>query len=91
MSCGDGNVLIKRPFLHDDVQVLLMNNQVKIREWIAIYQKQIGNIACLDLTEFAAHSHYLSPDAGAALQRFAGRKAQQIDKMLKVAGVVSLR
>src|SRR5258708_15654641 len=72
MSSGDGNVLIKRSFLHDDVQVLLMHNQVKIREWIAINQKQIGNVACLDLTEFVAHSHYLPPDAGAALQRLAG-------------------
>src|ERR1700741_2066817 len=72
MSAGDGNVLIKRSFLHDDVQVLLMHNQVKILEWIAIDQKQIGNIALLDLTEFVVHSHYLPPDAGAALQRLAG-------------------
>src|ERR1700676_4931176 len=75
MSAGDGNVLIKRSFLHDDVQVLLMHKQVKILEWIAIDQKQIGNVAFLDLTEFVAHSHYLSPDAGPALQRLAGETA----------------
>src|ERR1700722_651728 len=73
MSAGDHrSVLIKQSFLHDDVQVFLMHNQVKILEWITIDQKQIGDVAFFDLTEFVAHSHYLPPDAGAALQRLAG-------------------
>src|SRR5882757_6545174 len=86
-----GTILIERSFLHDDVQVFLMHDEVKIFQWIAVDQKQVGNIAFLHLTKLIAQAHHLSADARAALQSLVGRKAEQIDEMLEVACVVALR
>src|SRR5580693_3763489 len=84
-------VFVERSLFHDDVQILLANNKVEIFEWIAVNQEQVGDVAFPYLTKFAAHAHHLPADAGPALQGFAGREAQQVDKVLEIASVVTLR
>ena len=74
--CSSRDILVERALFHDDVQVLLANDQVEIFEWIAIYQKQVGDVAFLHLAEFTAHAHHLAANACAALQRLVRREAQ---------------
>ena len=46
-SCGCRDVVAERSFFHDDAQVLLPNDQVKIFEWIAINLEELGGVAFL--------------------------------------------
>src|SRR5580698_5559499 len=88
---GCRDVLVERSFFHDDVQVLLSNDQVQIFKRVAIDQEQVSDVAFLHLAELVAHAHHLAADASAALQGLVRREAKQVDKMFEIASVVALR
>src|SRR6266403_2272229 len=74
-----------------DRKPVFVDHDGEILEWIAVDDQQVRQVPFLDLPQLAAEAHDLAAHFRAALQGFARRITQQIDEMLKIAGVGALR
>src|ERR1700687_4721274 len=83
--------LVEVAVLHDGHEPLLPLQDRHVGQRVAIDKQQVGEVALAYLTELVAHVHQLGADARRAGERFARAVAEQLDKMLDVSRIGTLR
>src|SRR5215831_494405 len=87
----DLRTLVKLAVLHDRKQLAGILQNGDIRQWIAVDQQDVCQIAGFNLTELVAHHHDLAAVLGGGHDRVHRREAEQVDEVLDVAGVAADR
>jgi hypothetical protein len=82
---------VQHAILHDGEEAVAILEYRNVRKRIAVHEQEIGEIARHDLPKLVAKSHERASVAGRSDDRLHGRKAHQVDEVLEIARVATVR
>src|SRR5207249_3951412 len=83
-------LLVEDAVLHDREQLGGIAEDRQVREWIAVHQQEVGEVAVLELAQLAAHHHDLAAVAGGREQGLHRGHPDVFHEVLQIARVLAV-